>query len=397
MLRPTHGRPQQQRGIGLIEALIAFLVLCLGMLAVARLQPEFRQHAEQARRRSEATRLGQQEIERLRAFTTLTAGSGASYEGIASGSRVTESDNGTRYRIDRVVVEDAMAQAKLVRVNVAWSARDGSDRQVVLDTVIAAAEPSSAGALSLAPRGVVVRGAWQRAPQVPSTARDLGDGTSAFLPASTSAQAWLFDNRSGVVTAQCNVNPSVGTQPISAQHLDGCVRLSGLLLSGEVHFTGTAPLALTASVLLDGPSPAMAPWCRTEALKTVAIPAASGVRLDAVPLDATPASRGLADWQERGETFVAYHCVIVPAAGVLRWSGRLTLVPEGWSLGGSANEWRICRVTTDLDRSGTIDQNLEHPPIYENVTGALTRQNFRLVRGDQPCPAGTTADGPNPP
>lgn len=141
MQRPTHDRPQQQRGIGLIEALIAFLVLCLGMLAVARLLPELGQHAELARQRSEATRLGQQEIERLRAFTTLTAGSGASYEGIASGSRVTESDNGTRYRIDRVVVDDSMAQAKLVRVSVAWSTRDGSVRQIVLDTLIAAAEP----------------------------------------------------------------------------------------------------------------------------------------------------------------------------------------------------------------------------------------------------------------
>ena len=42
-------RPQTQRGFGLIEALLAFLVLSLGMLAMTRVQSDLRGHAELAR------------------------------------------------------------------------------------------------------------------------------------------------------------------------------------------------------------------------------------------------------------------------------------------------------------------------------------------------------------
>ena len=66
-----------QRGIGLIEALLAFLVLSLGMLAIARLQSDLRSNAELARQRSEAVRIAQQEIETLRAYSVLTASAGA--------------------------------------------------------------------------------------------------------------------------------------------------------------------------------------------------------------------------------------------------------------------------------------------------------------------------------
>ena len=38
-------RPHAQYGIGLIEALLAFLVLSLGMLAMARVQSDLRAHA----------------------------------------------------------------------------------------------------------------------------------------------------------------------------------------------------------------------------------------------------------------------------------------------------------------------------------------------------------------
>jgi Tfp pilus assembly protein PilV len=394
MRTSPHLGPQQQRGVGLIEALMAFLVLCLGMLALARLQPSLRLDAELSRQRSQASRLAQQEIERLRAFTSLTDPSGASWAAITTGSQILEADNGVRYRIDRLVSPDAGGRAKQVRIDVVWQGREGREQRLALDTVIAGVPPEASGTLALTRRGVAVRGAQQRDAQVPPTARDLGDGRSAFKPSSTGTVAWIFDNRNGRVTAQCSVPAATPSAQLDASQLSNCVRLSGLALSGEVHFADGVPLALDLSVRVDGPTPVMPPSCTTETLKTVAVTTPSGTRLDAVPIDATAESLGLSGWTVRGDPFVAYHCVIVPAPGLLRWSGRTLLTPQGWSVGAGPNERRLCRVTPDLDASGATDQNLEHPAIYENVTGALTRQNFRVVPGHQPCPAGTEEDMP---
>jgi Tfp pilus assembly protein PilV len=389
--------PRRQRGIGLIEAMIAFLVLCLGMLALARFQPELRLNSELARQRSQAVRLAQQEIERLRVFTSLADASGASWAAIDNGSQTIEADNGVLYRIDRTVTDGADGRAKHVRVDAVWTGRDGREQRLALDTMIAAALPSAAGTLALSARGIAVRGAMQRAPQLPLRARNLGDGRSVFKPVHNGLQAWVFDNLSGMVTAQCNVAATTSSEQLDASQLSGCVRLSGLPLSGEVHFDEGIPLPLSLSIRLDGPTPVMAPWCMTETLKTVAFTGPEGMRLDAVPVDATPQTLGLTSWTVRGVPFVAYHCVVVPAAGVLRWSGRTVLAPEGWSLGRGADDRRLCRVTPDLDGSGAIDHNLEHPAIYENVSGPLTRQNFRVIRTDQPCPAGSVEDLPTLP
>ena len=61
-----------QRGISLIEALIAFLVLSLGVLGMSKLQSHLRLHSDIARQRSEAVRIAQEDMEALRSFASTT-------------------------------------------------------------------------------------------------------------------------------------------------------------------------------------------------------------------------------------------------------------------------------------------------------------------------------------
>ena len=74
-----------------------------------------------------------------------------------------------------------------------------------------------------------------------------------------------------------------------------------------------------------------------------------------------------------------------------RWSGRSTLVPSGWTIGGGANDRRVCRYTADLDSNGSVDGNEEHPAEYLNVDRPLANQNFLVVKGSEACPAAATA------
>lgn len=135
-----------QRGISLIEALIAFLVLSLGMLAVVRLQPELRQHADLARQRSVATRIAQQDIEALRGAAP------AAPAAIAAAAYSVEPDGlgSPRYAVQRQVDAATWPHAHGVEVIVSWPDRGGETQQVVLVTLIGADDPSAAGALLLA-------------------------------------------------------------------------------------------------------------------------------------------------------------------------------------------------------------------------------------------------------
>ena len=143
-----------QRGITLVESLIAFLVLSLGMLAVVRLQPELRQHAELARQRSEATRLAQQDIEGLRAFVQLdTTGAAPSFDAIAQAAYTIEPDGlgSPRYSVLRRVDAAAWPRSRTVEVIVQWADRKAEVQQIALVTLISASEPALA-AVSLLPR-----------------------------------------------------------------------------------------------------------------------------------------------------------------------------------------------------------------------------------------------------
>ncbi len=415
MTRPTltltHARrlAPKQRGVTLVEALLAFLVLAGGVLSMAKLQLHLQVHADLARQRSEAMRIAQEDIESLRTFAVLpadAADSGAGADGhIETITTWVDNLNGaalnTVFQLTRQIGDSSSARLKVATVRVAWTARDGSPQQAVLNSVVAGVSPALAGALTVAPSRLAPASGYARAPGVPVAAKDLGDGRSVLKPG-VGSLAYVFDNLSAQVTQRCtDVASDRTTAQLNAADLTQCSEWHGLWLSGVVRFSNATPpnaeaandvpLDLNLWVTLTGVASAESPSCSTEALKTVQYRSTDGMHREAVPLLAMPVSIGVAEWSELGERYVAYQCV-VPITGVAgRWSGRSSLVPLGWTLGAAATDRKVCRYAADLDRSGAIDRNEEHPADYVAVDRSLLQQNFLVIQGDQACPADSAA------
>ena len=366
---------RSQRGIGLLEALIALLVLSLGMLAVSRLQTHLRLGSDTARQRAEAVRIGQEDIEALRAFPVLAAsGAARSYAGITSATFNADTSTGhtgpTRYTVSRQIEAAGALAAKTAAVTVSWVDRAGDAQKVVLNSVIAAHDPAYAGALGIAPVGVHARGASARSARVPLNARDLGNGSSAFKPVAAGTIAYVFDNTSGRVTARCSgIDPLTANRELGLAQLTNCASISAQMLSGSVRYSQASPPdaargndaapAFNVALALTSGSYASAPECSTEPVQTT-----------------------------NGDRFVAYHCVVLPLANG-RWSGRSTIVPIGWAIGNAANERKVCRYSADLDGSGAVDRNEEHPAAYSGVDHTLANQNFLVITGSETCPSGS--------
>jgi len=66
----------RQRGVSLLESLVAFVVLALGAAAAAHLQGQLRLAGDVARERSEAIRVGQAASEEMRSFAALDGAPG---------------------------------------------------------------------------------------------------------------------------------------------------------------------------------------------------------------------------------------------------------------------------------------------------------------------------------
>lgn len=357
---------KHQRGTSLIEALIAFLVLSLGMLGMARLQNQLRLHADIARQRSEAVRLAQEDIESLRSFATLTAApDGHSYADIASATRTFDAASGHRsnasYRLVRHIDDAGDDGMRTAAVALEWQDREGATQRVQLDSLIAAAPPALSGALTVQAMADPLHAVRGRSAAIPLAATDLGNGRSAWTPTAAGTVAVIFSNLTGQISARCNV-ASGSTQDAGLQlnDLGPCDPVEGWLLSGTVRFSLSSP-----------PDPSRA----TDA----AMPLAISLALDGASASAVPEC--ISEVQERS---VTYHCIVAPAQG--RWSGHSSVVPRGWSLGTRAGEYKVCRYSADQDGSGAVDRNAEHPEHYHDVDGALMQQNFLIVKGSEPCP-----------
>jgi Tfp pilus assembly protein PilV len=365
-------RAQRQRGAGLLEALIAFLVLSMGMVGMVRLQSHLRLDADIARQSAEAVRLAQQDIEGLRAYSDPSA-----YAGIATAVQRFDLASGfvsnTSFELTRRIVEVPGSGYKAASLTVTWPDRTGAAQRVELEALIVGSDPLHGASLAVARRPDAVRGAAGRSPRIPVLAKDLGDGRSVLKPSVAGSLAFVFDNASGQIIARCNAIASAKTTAdLLAGDVANCDPANAFVLSGVVRFSLARP-----------PDPARA--------DDAPLPLAIALTLTGGTYPAAPECGADIQSFASGERLVAYHCMVTPLNG--RWSGSSSVVPQGWSLGIDALQYRVCRYSADQDGSGQIDANVEHPKDYSQVEGALMQQNFLVIRGDQACPLAPAVGG----
>lgn len=381
---PASVSPSQRtsHGSSLVEVLVALLVLTVGLAALVRAQSWLWLASDLARQHAEATRLAQDDLEQLRAYDRIDAATGTGTQAWSEIDALAPLDlAGTNrnavYRLERQVSDQPALRLKGVRSSVRWTDRQGQDQALGLSTLIAAIDPVLVGALIVAPD------TGQTAPQfapggrearIPRAARDLGDGRSAFKPRADLSLTWVFDNRSAQVTQRCDTATGLDNRQLSAASLGNCRSLSGQFISGQVRFATDTLNPGAAGA--ENPTSAALDLDMHLDLSSRGHPDPAWQCVDDAP--SSPAAR----------TVVRYHCVVSinPGASRPSWSGRLDIVPVGWSIasGGNTNR-RVCRYSSDHNQNGRID-NAEHPAVHVDVVEPLGEQNFLIIAADAGCP-----------
>jgi Tfp pilus assembly protein PilV len=398
---PRTARPQ--RGVTLIEALVALLVMSFGMVALVGLLGNLRRSGDLSKQRSEAMRIAQAELATLRSFSVLKK-SGNPPAGVRDYDNdintpavqplpVTWGETNTTFTVSRVVNDAVEPQAKTVRVTVSWNDRTGATQQVFLDTIISRTDPVYGLALGVTPPANGVRQPDNRNPVIPPAAKDLGNGSSLFRPGASNVRVWVFDNVSGVITGKCEIPTGTSLTTLTASTVDSCDNSTiGYLLSGTVRFSNLAapdPSNPEADAL---PALTVAPTLSASQFKTAdgksLAPggndySASPECFNDSPSSATPSQK-----------MVNYYCVVYPNTQ-RNWWGQVLL--GGLSIGTSDGQYRVCRYSGDYNDNGytykTITtapgfliDNEEHPETYRGVTYSLVRQNFLVVPSKATCP-----------
>jgi type IV pilus modification protein PilV len=235
----THRNPilvaRRQHGFALIESLIAFLVVAFGLLAIASFQYTLSRASDVAKQRTEATRIAQKEMDRLRAFGQRQS------DGNLTDARYTYVDNvvstsapvsvaglttNTTYLLERQVRDasntlitaatsptlvNSADRSRSINVIVSWTDRAGQSQDVRLASSVSDGDPGDLGSLGVRRRLASTLRPKNRNINVPYPAVNV-----AACPAGTSGNcsafvappgnvAYVFSNDSGNVVQACTL------------------------------------------------------------------------------------------------------------------------------------------------------------------------------------------------
>jgi Tfp pilus assembly protein PilV len=361
-------RAAGQRGVSLIEALLALVVMAIGMLAVVGMQATLRGNGDLSRQRAEAVRLAQASIDDWRAMVAVGTNAGVDYLDIGTDgpTDVTPVGANATYSRTRTVIETPINAAvaalpanrpmKSLQVVVTWKDRTDATQQVTLQTMVARVAPELAGSLAVPPHGVPARQPLGRNVVIPVAAIPQTDGTSKFTPPQREGQqaTWVFNNTTGVITRFCTNATDNAT----------CTDTQALFLQGYVRF------ALPAAVNADlAAVPSAASYPPSSVADLAALVAPAEIPLTAALTYTTTSSAnvyttdcfvGASSSEANAPT--EYFCAIplYPGNGFATpvWTGQIALGPADDLVATAADDKsakrvRVCRYF-DLTGNGTF-------------------------------------------
>jgi type IV pilus modification protein PilV len=299
-MRPSLSR--RQAGFSLIEAMVALLVVAFGMLGIASFQYTLSRSSDMAKQRTEATRIAQKELDRLRSFAQRqsdgnTADERYSYvedlRSTASAQAVTGLATNTTYNLEREVFIQTRDQTplptattafdrvlstgrtasggtpandkfRMFNVIVSWDDRSGQRQEVRLASTISDGDPSALGGLGVTRRVSMTLRPNNRKVSAPFPMVNLAGGlSSAFAAPGGNNVAFAFENLTGRVTQRCTDVPALTENINLVASGATCETIDAYLLSGYVRFKTSAPAATASNIsnpddLVDEPLPLLA-------------------------------------------------------------------------------------------------------------------------------------------
>ena len=382
-----------QRGVSLIEALLALVVMALGMLAVVGVQTTLRSNADVSRQRNEAVRVAMINIEEARSFASIEGNAGRTYMDITSfgvPQTFTSDRSNTTFNLERVVVVVDSPALRALTVSVDWMDRNDERQMISVPLIVARNPPELVGSLAVGPSGMPARQPLSRNVGIPASAIPQSDGTSTFTPPGQlgggATWTWVFNNTTGLVTQRCSLqNGNTTCTAIKAQLLTGFVRL---LLPPTYP---SNPSGLSGTQVME-------PNSTVSELAGVLNPGQDLMASVAYTTSSFPTNRNetcfFGTTVVETNAPVEYFCLVqlfeTPAVPLPTWTGRLVFGPTpavvaSTSTSIETNKVRICRYF-DLAGSGG----------YSAINRPLSNQNYVIIRaGDGSasygCPATVTA------
>jgi type IV pilus modification protein PilV len=289
---------RRQSGFSLIEALVALLVVAFGMLGIASFQYTLSRSSDVAKQRTEATRIAQKELDRLRSFAQRQSDGNSADDrysyvddlrSTASAQAVTGLATNTTYSLEREVFIQTRDQNplptataafdrvlstgltssggtptgdkfRLFNVIVSWEDRAGQRQEVRLASTISDGDPTALAGLGVMRRVSSTLPPNNRKFNAPFPMVNLAGGMSRAFVAPGGNVAFAFENITGRVTQRCTNVPAL-TEGIDLVASGAtCVTIDAYLLSGYVRFKITGLAATAANIsnpndLTDEPLP----------------------------------------------------------------------------------------------------------------------------------------------
>lgn len=382
----THKRSanqMRQQGFFLIEAMVSFVIMSVGLLALAGMQISLSRNADVAKQRVEAMRLAQQRIETMRSFTDIAATTTTPVDPDRTGTpvpRLAWSDIATASDVHNPLQSAGFSNASFQRswtvggavtdpmrpisVSVSWTDRANGAQTVTLNSVISQSNPANAGSLGFPlPNNTNLKLPKNRTLNIPVPATDLGGGKSAYQV--NANLAIIFSNLSGNVVQKCSTTVTAGNYnglSGSSQCSDYSAYIVAGYISGDITNASNMPTRPTGIN-------------------------SSGISYYTAGGKTISCSYDIAKDQSTNALITSSHyylCVVPVATTNGTWSGTLRIggVPV-------LNDFKVCRFQYPGTTGDSTDlKNSRNVQPYVNVNTSLDNQNYYVESSsDSSCPA----------